>query len=877
MRIDAYKLLSILIFFIIALFPTLFEFDDSVSGQIPMMEYSNIDYDVDIETAGPSTSRGEIQTLYENLNWTSRTFWNISGEEVIEDNTTYLKDSIIIKAGGSLSIENSLIFINSSDSPIEIIIEKDGFLLINNSNFTLSNILADIGYKFHVFGDMVVNNSELNYLGYLASVCTVDSCSGEATENIYTTGMDIKSDDVIIQNSMIRFSPETSIFINSSNPIIQNNTFSYNIKAITAYKSELDLNNNVFINNYVVFEFERCNVSFINMHVDSTYPDSVKIGIAGYLCDFKIINSTLSNVTTFIYVEKCQVLIFDSIINNSLVGILISSDLEIESSSILNLKESFGFYNTTARIKNNIFKGSIKGLEIFLSNNLLIENNSFLNIVTWGIELRSSNDVRIINNYFDTNIVGIFSTGSEIDISGNIVENSTFAGIDCENSRGEIKDNVIKHNIGGIILTDFEGVIKNNTILRNEEGISCADLDNLTIKQNIIANNSEWGINLTNSEPQIIKNIFSNSIHAPNRYGRVIKITNFIVSVKDSYGKYLHSYRIIIKDQRGKQYIDDASLNPNPYYAQLPEYEISNSGEKVIHTTYEIICIWSSGDQEISENKIIDISKTDETEIRISLPDLYITDSDITVSNTEPKYEEEITIDIELHYTGQVPVDNVSMKVTANNVKIEDYYLSFPASTETQTQSKTIKWKVSKYINEPIGIKVSIERNEIENQFLEYDKNNSASVLLDVKDEDDISLEVVDETGMWICTSLIIVVLLIILLIVYFFIQKRKASEIPPGYDDSEAAKDRQKPKDQEIKSNGQNKEQKGKPPKPPKPPKTPKPPNQLGQSKTKPKSKLNQTKQRTRTRPPQEQKDGLEKIRENIKNDQRSGPRINW
>jgi hypothetical protein len=879
MRKKAIQMLSILTFFILALFPVLSEFDISVSGQNGERESNNA-----------SSSCGDLQKLYENLNWNIRTFWNISGNEVIEDNTTYLKDSIIVKAGGSLSIENSLIFINSSKTPIEIIVEENGYLLINNSNFTLSNILADIGYKFHIFGDLVVNNSELNYLGYLSAVYSEDSCSGEVTENIYTTGMDINSNDVIIQNSLIRFSPETSIFVNNSKPIIQNNTFTDNIKAITAYKSDLDLNKNVFINNYVVFEYESCNVSFRNILISSTYQGSTRIGIAGYLCDFKVINSTMSDVVTFLYVEKCNVYIYESFINNSQVGILLSSTLEIENTSILNLKESFGFYNTTAHIKNNIFEGSVKGFETFLSNNLVIENNSFLNMVTWGFELRNSNDVKIQNNYFNTNIVGIFAIESGIDISGNIIENSTFAGIDCENSWGVVKSNVLKHNAGGVILTDFEGEILNNTIIRNQEGISCADLDNLTINNNIIANNSEWGINLTNSEPQILDNIYSNDWHAPNKFGRVIKITNILVSVKDAFGNYLNNYKLTIKDQTGKQYLEDAINNPNPYLALVPEYEITNSGNKNVHTTYEIIGGWGFGDFIVSESEIIDITKTDETEIRISLPDLFITTSDITVSNTKPKYNDEITINIKTHYTGQVPIDNVSIKVTANNVKIKDYYLSFPASTEQQTQSTTITWKVSKYISEPIGIKVSIERNEIENQFLGYDKNNSASILIDVKDEDDTTLEVVDETGMWICTSIIIVVIIIILLIIYFMIQKRKVSEFPPDYD--KVDRDRQKTKDQQLKSTDQKRTS----------------PKQLDRLRPESRSikKTGDLKKSDRSdRPPgaarkssgthqrarsvqernkndqlngsKKSNDSLEKIKEKIKNDRRSGPRINW
>jgi hypothetical protein len=170
-----------------------------------------------------------------------------------------------------------------------------------------------------------------------------------------------------------------------------------------------------------------------------------------------------------------------------------------------------------------------------------------------------------------------------------------------------------------------------------------------------------------------------------------------------------------------------------------------------------------------------------------------------------------------------------------------------------------------------MGIKVSIEENEIENQYLGYDINNSASVLLDIKDDNDVPLEVGDETGMWICTIIIIVIILLIILIIYFLTQKRKASGFPPDFDES--MKDFIKERENKLDKLNHGKKTNT--------------PNKVGQPRAR--SKLIQSKLRTKEQTGQEQRknvhnksktrssDNLEKIREQIKNDRRSGPRINW
>jgi hypothetical protein len=741
---------------------------------------------VDSLTTIDQNRGGKYQYYYETLNWTGFEVWNITDDEfIVNENRTFTK-SIVIKSGGSLTIDNSEIFINSSDAPILITVENASSLIINNSQFTLKNIKSEIGYKFFIYGDLFINNSEFKYLGYLMNVCIIETCSGTSSDPEFSEGIELFSDGATIKNSKIKFSLSTGILVNgSSEHIINNNYFSNNTHAISIINANRTntLFNNVFIDNYIGIGFENSNVEIINANFTSTYFDSSSISLGGYKSEIYIQNCTIRYSDIGFYFEKSDIEIYNSFIYNiGYIGIY-NSYFHMEGSTIRNVYELFSLNNVTSDIRNCTFTQSEKGIEIISSQNFIFENNQFSSIESWGLEIRGCINISIKNNYFNNNIIGLFIISSYIEIMNNEIKNSSFVGIDCEYVEGNIKNNNILNNDAGIILNNFNGKILNNTITNNNNGI-LIEKSIAYIEDNLIANNSEWGINISEGEISITKNSYSSVYHSPNNLGRLIKTKSLKIIVKDQYGQHINSFNLIITGKKSERTVFNQRVTGyGPYQTVLTEYFLSNSNKMSKFDEYIITVGWGNEEVYPSDTKTINILTVNEVNFTIRMPDLYIDPSDIVISNEKPKSEEEIEIKATIHYNGDIPAENITVFVSANKVKIDEFTLNFPASEETQEKTINLTWTVSKHIPSPMGINIEIKPNDVENRILGYDKNNSAGKIIYVKKEYEDDSDWTDESGAIVCGIIMLVVIVIVLSIIYLMFRgysnKGRTDQIP--------------------------------------------------------------------------------------------------
>jgi hypothetical protein len=730
---------------------------------------------IDFETRGQYSY---VET--QNIDWANNSVWTIETDEQIKNETSIITDSILIKQGGSLSIEHSNILINSSDSPIIIVVEEGGILLIENSIITLSNVTCDIGYNIRAYGTFKINNSELNYLCYLTANYPIESCSGPEYYGIFSPGIEIFSNSVEITGSRFNFARNSTILIDNANPKIINNVFKNNTRAMAISNSKINISNNKFFDNYFGIEVFECDIAFSNSTFISTYPGSIKSGILGYKSSISLNDIEVWNSQSIIVCQYCNISVSNSYFEMNEGFTILDSFIDFYNNTFFDLLTYTSFYNVNGYFRNNLIQNNLGRFEFKISQNLIIENNSILSSQDTGIEINVC-DVILKNNLINDSENGIFVYSSIASIENNSIQNCSFMGIGCESSLVNITDNMMANNLNGIILLKSSGLVSNNKIIQNFDGIICFNT-NSRIIENLIANNSGWGINITGTKPILSGNLFSNKQQITNGYGRLIKSSEVEVLVKDLYGKYIHNYELTIFTENKDRVISKSNvMEPELYQTYVPEYEIRNSGKKQEFSNYLIECSWGyEGIGYTTVSKVFNIKDSTRILLNMPLPDLYVISEEIAISSTKPKQGDKINIEVTIHYSGQVDVRNIPAKITANEITIKKFKLNFNGTIEQKIQNYTVNldWTIPELLSGITGIKVIIETNSIENQFLNYDKNNSAIKMIEIKENQaDNVLDWTDESGMYICSLIILITIIIIILIFILIFKKRNKPE----------------------------------------------------------------------------------------------------
>ena len=200
---------------------------------------------------------------------------------------------------------------------------------------------------------------------------------------------------------------------------------------------------------------------------------------------------------------------------------------------------SFLGHNTT--IYDNYFFDYYECIAVFQSDNCTVENNLLENTyMDAGVYFVNSDYGKILNNTLE--IVGMIGGGSGHEVSDNIIENGANWGI----------------RISGCPNTTITG----NKITNCDTGIYIMSSGNNTIKNNSVASNTAYGINLgSNTEDSLIylNQIFDNGIQAYDQ-GSNNKWNNG--SIGNYYGDY-----------SGKD-IDDDGIGDTQYNITGPAFSM---------------------------------------------------------------------------------------------------------------------------------------------------------------------------------------------------------------------------------------------------------------------------------------------------------------
>jgi parallel beta-helix repeat protein len=199
---------------------------------------------------------------------------------------------------------------------------------------------------------------------------------------------------------------------------------------------------------------------------------------------------------------------------------------------------------STATFYKNEFWNNTNGLVIAAGGGSILIDNTAWNNTNLGISA-GANDMQLYNNTAYNNGYGISCSDWRIVADGNYAYNNTNYGFYCAYSVQFTNNFASGNDIGLSIGSTWSTYsnIESNTIRDNREGIHMASTVNITVKDNDIFNNSQYGIYIDGSNNSVIttNEIFNSTeaIHMLNT--RNTTITSNVIYNSSQYGMYLEN------------------------------------------------------------------------------------------------------------------------------------------------------------------------------------------------------------------------------------------------------------------------------------------------------------------------------------------------
>jgi hypothetical protein len=211
------------------------------------------------------------------------------------------------------------------------------------------------------------------------------------------------------------------------------------------------------------------------------------------------LNASKPSLLNSIRARGCSVF---SISNNTLEqnnnGILldVSNTFQMRSNKLYKNKEGIILnYSRNGKLSfNDVRESAGNGIQVFGSQSIRINENKSLKNQSYGLEIKSSDEITALANTFNGNCSGVkvIDCPGEIIVRHNIISGNTcwFTGVNIENSAPEITGNTISDNNGnGIFISGGSAQLRSNNIERNNPG--GLNASNPSVKIN--ASGNYWG------------------------------------------------------------------------------------------------------------------------------------------------------------------------------------------------------------------------------------------------------------------------------------------------------------------------------------------------------------------------------------------------
>ena len=331
--------------------------------------------------------------------------WVVTGQEVVENRTIALNGNLTVIDGGSLTLRNVTLTVNSQyNGQYGISVEKGGSMFIYDSNITASDLKNR--FAFVVQGDnFEMTNSGLHGVGWcsLNAGSAIDPCMSPPLQT--HAGPLIETDNALIENNTISENG-IGLLVTGSHMTIVGNRFSSNdISPLDGLGSSFDsITNNTLSQNPTPFDDSV--ISFQNGQNDTFYGNTVTENIS--LAEVR--NEAGSGVGRM---DGINTHLSSGIViaNNSIsVANVAVCPIDTQNSTILDNRLTFGETgvllpsgdaNTKVEGNKLLANGGTFGIYASLAHDSIVANNSIsalTNFVDIGIYFDHTSNGSILNN-----------------------------------------------------------------------------------------------------------------------------------------------------------------------------------------------------------------------------------------------------------------------------------------------------------------------------------------------------------------------------------------------------------------------------------------------------------------------------------------------
>ena len=351
--------------------------------------------------------------------------WVVTGQEVVENRTIALNGNLTIEDGGSLTLRNVTLIVNSQyNGQYGISVEKGGSMFIHDSNITASDLKNR--FTFVVQGDnFEMTNSGLHGVGWcsLNAGSAIDPCMSPPLQT--HAGPLIETDNALIENDTISENGIGLLVTGSHMTIIGNSLSSNDISPLVGLGSSFDIiTNNTLSQNHTSLADS---VIYFQASQNDTFYGNTVFGAGNGTSPFWRMDGIMTHLSSGIVVADNSV----SVPNSAVVLV------DTQNSTILDNRLTFGETgvvllsgDVNTRMEGNrlLANGGTFGIYASYAYGSIVANNSIsvlTNFVNIGIYFDHTSNSSILNN----NVSSGWAPGSQFALVVLLVsKNDSIAG-----------------------------------------------------------------------------------------------------------------------------------------------------------------------------------------------------------------------------------------------------------------------------------------------------------------------------------------------------------------------------------------------------------------------------------------------------------------
>ncbi len=424
--------------------------------------------------------------------------WEINDQQIIDNEDIIINGSISILETGELSIIDSTVTFAVNETSI-LDVSVAGSLIIENSTLTVSNTLYNFTITALAGSSIQITDSVINYLMFSSEESDLQIENSDFTSYKQFDIIDSPYVSIVGTN----FLSGSAVFTSYGSDIVNligNTIEEKGFEIFNAINATVEYNNFLLHTDFALYVDNGANV--IISH--NTFTNSIS-GLKVEGVDAVIYNNTFDDLETamLLYLAHKSIItenIF-TIVSDTCMELDNSDNLIVENNQFNDSNAAISGYRSTLTINENIFFNLVDGIQLSFADYSIINNNNLTDIAKTGVELTSTRNSAISDNFFMNITSGINLETCRTGLINNNILNSVQIGISIISSREiDILANTVEDTITGFYLEQTkDAVLTANGAINAVYGISLWSMNDVILSSNGVFD-STYGISVWFSE-----------------------------------------------------------------------------------------------------------------------------------------------------------------------------------------------------------------------------------------------------------------------------------------------------------------------------------------------------------------------------------------